>query len=867
VTAATEPPAEPLSPLPTPAQKPKPPQRPDPPEELSTWRFAKELWKFCPKDWLVEFFYKTQKREPTPQNPKGAPRIHIELMTVDHVLENYPRVDLGLLSWNSKGFNVHHSVNPRFQRPPKRGRNEDVKAYTTLWIDADWHTAPEAVVRARIETCRQEMRKKDLDASVVFESGYGLHLYWLLDKLFEAEPAETCRAREACAGLMDYFKISDAISDPSRVLRWPCTANFRMPGTYVWSRIAEASWKRYPIEAFDEYRLDPGATWEKLSEAEEKKRIAEEIERIGGSSAVAPSGNPKVEEYKLGVGEGGRNIAAASMAGHYLGRGLSLDAAWLLLTEWNKRNRPPLEEDELRLVFESMAKKDLRKREREAAAPSVTKEDLDALAKSGATTAVQATPADEPETKDKRGRPKKEKGTHQPWFDEEGNFVPQSMADYLLQSNKFLATPIGFDGKGVNLHLYWGGAYHAEDGADFARTEVHKLLGSGARMRRIQEAIDLLIETTKIHFRRINPKAKQFINLKNGMLDWKAGVLTEHSSDYLSTVQIPVEYDPKASCPALDKFFADVFPADAIPLVEEFMGYLLVPDTRYQKCFIAVGSGSNGKSTYLKILERFLGKDNTSSLTIHEIEEDRFALVNLVGKLANICHDLDPRMIESTGKFKRIVSGEALTAEDKFKSAFRFTPFARLIFAANEFPRATDKTDGYTRRLIFVPFTKVFSDVAGNKIPDYDVVLAETPGFMPTLLNRALAGLRRLHTQKGFTQCESVQKSVDRYKRDCNSALDFILEFCDFHANSWISRHDLYEPYQDWCTKEGMKPMSAKTFAGAARTIKGVFEHKNTVHGWKGLTWKDGQRPLTFSDEATQAADGLAGGKVSDTDF
>lgn len=347
----------------------------------------------------------------------------------------------------------------------------------------------------------------------------------------------------------------------------------------------------------------------------------------------------------------------------------------------------------------------------------------------------------------------------------------------------------------------------------------------------------------------MNHSACDLINVRNGMLNWRTGELLKHDPKYLSTIQLSVEYDPKATCPALDKFFSEVFPEDCVALAEEFAGYLMIPDASLQKAFIAVGSGGNGKGTFLKLLTHMLGRENISALDIHTLEEDKFAVATLIGKLANIHHDLSRKQLESTSRFKTLVSGDPISGEKKYKDGFTFTPYARLVFSANEFPRSEDKTNAYFRRLIFVEFQNTFADTT-KEILKYDQVLANTPGFMSTLLNRAISGLRRVMERGKFTISQTSIKTIEQYKRECNSAYDFVQEFCQIEEWGWISRNEMYTKYTGWCDDNGLKSMSSKNFVNAIRDTSGVKESKREgVRGWAGLSWQPAGPPQTSSDE------------------
>lgn len=61
-----------------------------------------------------------------------------------------------------------------------------------------------------------------------------------------------------------------------------------------------------------------------------------------------------------GVGEGERNDTATRLAGRYAGKGISQEEAWLTLSAWNQKNEPPMDEEELKAVIESIYSKENR---------------------------------------------------------------------------------------------------------------------------------------------------------------------------------------------------------------------------------------------------------------------------------------------------------------------------------------------------------------------------------------------------------------------------------------------------------------------------------------------------------------------------
>ena len=80
-----------------------------------------------------------------------------------------------------------------------------------------------------------------------------------------------------------------------------------------------------------------------------------------------------------------------------------------------------------------------------------------------------------------------------------------------------------------------------------------------------------------------------------------------------------------------------------------------------------VGSGSNGKSVFLKIIEALVGSENTSHMALQDLDTDRFAAAGLYCKMVNTFADLKQIKLSSAGNFKMLVSGDMIRAQEKFK--------------------------------------------------------------------------------------------------------------------------------------------------------------------------------------------------------
>jgi len=252
------------------------------------------------------------------------------------------------------------------------------------------------------------------------------------------------------------------------------------------------------------------------------------------------------------------------------------------------------------------------------------------------------------------------------------------------------------------------------------------------------------------------------INLLNGIYDiYKPPELAfgPSSPDYLTTVQIPIRFDPEATCPRWDRFLWEVFP-EGVELLYEIVGMCMIPFTKIQKCIVLLGTGNNGKGVFLRGLEAAIGTDNVSNVPITKLH-DRFSTSMLVGKLINVFGDLPMRALEETSVFKALTGEDSITVEYKGKQGFRYRPFCRYIFSTNKRVEAKDDaSSGFLRRFLEIPFTRVF-----DSDPKKGEALEEglkDPDELSGVFNRVRLLLPNL-IENGFTITEQVAQLVENF--------------------------------------------------------------------------------------------------------
>lgn len=410
-------------------------------------------------------------------------------------------------------------------------------------------------------------------------------------------------------------------------------------------------------------------------------------------------------------------------------------------------------------------------------------------------------------------------------------FVPVRVAADLASAYHIIYV----SGLGLQVYDPALGIYREQDPElDLA---IARLLGERLVPDRLSSVREVLRIGRTVGPDELNCESEYYITVANGRLFWPGDTLYAHSPEALSTIHIPVEYDPQATCPQIDKFFAEVLPADCQDLVDELFGYCLLPDTTRQEAFMLVGSGANGKSVFCDLLTAFLGPENVAGIPLQELDGNRFKRAGLYGKLANIFSDLDARALTSSSYFKTVASGDVIDAERKFGDPFTFRPFARMVYSANETPRSTGRSHGYYRRWIIIPFERVFAPHEQDKGLFAKLT---TPRELSGLLNRALSGLHRLMDNDNgcFSEPAAVRAAMAEYQSQNDSVVAWVAECVEVGDTGMNPASSyLYQSYTKWCNGSGMRAVSSTRFSDRLSVALGGLRpvRRNTGMVWPGI--------------------------------
>ncbi len=324
------------------------------------------------------------------------------------------------------------------------------------------------------------------------------------------------------------------------------------------------------------------------------------------------------------------------------------------------------------------------------------------------------------------------------------------------------------------------------------------------------------------------------LNLKNGLLNIYTRELKPHTPAFVSLIQYTVEYDPDAKCPVwmgcLEAWMEGPEKEKKTLLLQQFSGYCLSSSMQYDKALFLVGDGGNGKSTFVDTISRVIGPDATSHIDLEGLY-GQYGMKGLIGKRLNIIEEVHGNYYQSN-KLKKLISGEPVTIDIKYKDQFQFTPQTKFVFAVNIMPRVDDTSTATERRICAIQFRNNFRNNPNTALrSSVGLLAAELPG----ILNWMLEGAKNLAESNGFVITNEQIAMLAEYRQENSSVEGFIAECLVFDENAKCSARMLYDEYKDYCIKDGRKFKGAAVFskemrAYGSRYASFSFEERTSGH-------------------------------------
>lgn len=393
------------------------------------------------------------------------------------------------------------------------------------------------------------------------------------------------------------------------------------------------------------------------------------------------------------------------------------------------------------------------------------------------------------------------------------------------------------------------GIYVEDVGCQWLNRIIKNVLGDASKRSRISDVIyNVQIETAISREEFQQPP--HILVLQNGVYDFSDGTLHDFSPAYHATAALPVAYNPYATCPEIDNYLEGAEPtwtetgADATQALIEYTSYTLYNGFPIHRFLIIFGEQGTGKSTFIKLVSRFIGKDNHSSVPLQDIDSDQYAKAEIYKKLANMSADLSSKALKSNGFLKMTTGGDEISANRKYMGRIEFEWTGKHIFSCNEVPASYDISNAYHIRVMLVGFPNIFRGTDKDDQNLIDKLI--TPEELSGLLNKCLRALPELLDRGCFKNEPSLEQRKLNYLKLSDTAAFFIETQLEPDQSATVTSNELYQAYRRMCLDElKTKPKSHDSLSKTmGRVTPFGYPDTEKVEGrstrvWRGIKIKN----------------------------
>jgi len=259
--------------------------------------------------------------------------------------------------------------------------------------------------------------------------------------------------------------------------------------------------------------------------------------------------------------------------------------------------------------------------------------------------------------------------------------------------------------------------------------------------------------------------------------------------------------------------------------IKRFSGYIMSGDITQREFFIFYGSGCNGKSSYINIIERIMKRFYASISDTVIMKDDRRTaratpeLKSLMTSRVAVINESNEDEMLNSSRIKSLTGSDTITARGLYEAETQFKTQSKIILLTNKKPNFDITDKAMSDRLRLISFDNIFpktkentqhvNNLLDNYLDEFFTIFIEgayeyfKDGLpSPKILEDAMKSY--------YSELDNVLLFVDRYT--LYSKITYDSSNDDAKIQMRIKKTDLYSDYIVWCEEEHEKPMSKVNF-------------------------------------------------------
>ena len=341
-----------------------------------------------------------------------------------------------------------------------------------------------------------------------------------------------------------------------------------------------------------------------------------------------------------------------------------------------------------------------------------------------------------------------------------------------------------------------------------------KLLDTSFKENIMKECMELFYDET------LNEKFddnKDLLCFKNGVYDFNKCEFRDGKPEDCITLCTNIDYiDYDENSPYVKELYEIIEKIQPNKEVREFvLGYLascLQGNIIEQKFNIWIGSGANGKSMILDLVDDCLG-DYSFKLPVSYLTSKRKGsgqatpeISRAMGKRLAVLQEPDKDETLNCGLMKETSGGDKLFARPLYGVPFEFMPQFKMILTCNNIPEIKSDDYGTWRRIRCVEYKSKFVDepdanneneyLRDNKLVKKLKQIEYKEAFMSILINRF--SVYKINEDGLIPEPLEVKKHGEKIKNECDIFSNFVSDTLEEKKGTFIKLTKVYQLFKNW---------------------------------------------------------------------
>ena len=370
---------------------------------------------------------------------------------------------------------------------------------------------------------------------------------------------------------------------------------------------------------------------------------------------------------------------------------------------------------------------------------------------------------------------------------------------------------------------------------------------------------DSIIKVCKVLF--TDPKFEELLDSRPHLIGFENGVydLRLHEfreglpDDYISfcSARHYVPYNAQSNeTKEIETFMSQVFTSPVIrKFVWDVFASILDGGIRHEKFYIFTGSGSNGKSKILELVQKAVG-DYYCILPISLLTQKRAAsntaqseLERTKGRRFAVMQEPSEGEKLNIGLMKELSGGDTILCRGLFKEPIQFKPQFKMIMTCNELPEVPSDDGGTWRRIRVVNFDSKFIENPDLNNPKEFPLDTELGDNFERWADTFLGMMIQHHKQndlKNIIEPMEVRIATESYKKNNDIIGQYVAERIvqDEDTEDAVMIQAAYTDFKIWVTQnvpKGKRVPDRMQLRAYMERLYGAYPTDGK--GWRGLRY------------------------------